>query len=461
MFSSAVYQQRRQALLQALAAAGQTGTVLLMGQVDEAYNFAANPYPFRQDSSLLYYSGLNQPGVALLLDIDAGTTTLVLAPQSDDDRIWCELQPVEALQAASGVEAWLTPAAARQRIATPSSRGAALHVLPAIRPAQTLAAQALTGLADLPAPSAALIQAVVQQREVKDAGEIAQIERAVGVAHEMHEAARQACASGVTEAHLVREMHGVLARHGARMAYGPICTRDGHVLHHLSHDNTLRRGDLLLIDAGAEVPSGYASDITRTHCVDGAWTDTTRLLHHTVCAAQQAAAHSARAGVAMAEVHNVACRALVQGLAPLKLFKGSVDAVVESAACAALFPHGIGHLLGLDVHDMESLGEDAVGYDAQHRRDPRFGPRHLRLGKPLRAGMVITIEPGLYAMTHLWQRWRSQGTHADLIDHDALGALAGLGGVRHEDVFVVGPQGAERLGQTMPHAAAAVPRSGH
>ena len=446
MFDSAVYRQRRQALLQALVADGQTGLVLLMGQVDEACNFAANPYPFRQDSSLLYYSGLSQPGLALLLDLASGASCLVVEPQSDDDRIWCELQPTEKLLAASGVEAWLTPADARRRIAVQTARDAGLHLLPAIRPAQRLTTQALTGMAELPSPSQALIRAVVQQREVKDAGEIAQIELALGVAQQMHEAARQACASGVTEERLVREMHGVVARHGARMAYAPICTRDGHVLHHLSHGNTLRRGDLLLIDAGAEVPSGYASDITRTHCVDGGWSDTTRLLHDTVRAAQQAAADSACVGVPMAEVHLAACRALVQGLAPLNIFKGSVDAVVESAAYAALFPHGIGHLLGLDVHDMESLGEDLVGYDSHHSRDPRFGPRHLRLGKPLRAGMVITIEPGLYAMTTLWQRWSNHGTHADLIDFEALALLGGLGGVRHEDVFMVSAQGAQRLG---------------
>lgn len=446
MFASQTYAQRRQALLGALARSGETGMLLLVGQIDEAYNFVANPYPFRQDSSLLYYTGLNQPRLALLLDLASGKSQLVVEAQSEEDRIWCQPQPPDALKAACGADEVLTPAAMRSKLARLSGQGAKVHLLPSIRTSQRLWALELMGLAELPPHSAALIQAVVQQREVKDADEISQIDLALGVSARMHEAARHACAEGVCEADIVRAMQVVVASQGARMAYPPICTRDGHVLHHLSHDNTLRHGDLLLVDAGAEAPSGYASDITRTHCVDSAWTDTTRLLHDTVRMAQEAAAASAKAGVTMAEVHCVAARTLVQGLAPLGIFRASVDAVMDSAAYALLFPHGIGHMLGLDVHDMESLGEDRVGYDESHVRDARFGPNHLRLGKRLRAGMVITIEPGLYAMTELWRRWRADGTHADLIDHSALAKLEGLGGIRHEDVFLVGEYGASALG---------------
>lgn len=446
MFAEEVYRQRRRDLAAALTQAGDAGLVLLVGQLDEAYNFSANPYPFRQDSSVLYYLGLTQPRLAALLDIESGDATLVVEAQSDDDRIWCTRETPEALQARCGAQHVLSPAAARHQLQDALNAGRPVHRLPSIRPAQHRWLGELLGQTDVPAPSRHLICAAVRQREVKTAEEIAQIELALGVAAQLHEAARTSCAAGASEAAVVRAMNVEVAQQGARMAYAPICTRDGHVLHHLTHDNVLRRGDLLLIDAGAEVDSGYASDITRTHCVDNAWTDTTRLLHDTVRRAQQAAASAASAGTTMAEVHRVAAHTLVQGLAPLKVFRGSIDAVVDSAAYALLFPHGVGHLLGLDVHDMGSLGEDEVGYDSEHPRDIRFGPNHLRLGKPLRAGMVITLEPGLYAMSSLWQRWQAQGLHADLIDHQALSRLQGFGGIRHEDVFLVGHQGARALG---------------
>ncbi|TDM05370.1 MAG: Xaa-Pro aminopeptidase [Ideonella sp. MAG2] len=401
---------------------------------------------WRQDSSLLYYSGLNQARLAMLLDVETGVSQLVAEAQSDDERIWCQHTEPEALLAACGADGVLSPAQARARLTQLQAQSGKLHLLPCIRASQTQWAAELTGTAELPSPSVALIRAVVHQREVKTPEELTEIEAAVDVAAQMHDVARAACADGVSEQAIVRAMQGLAAQSGLRMAYPPICTREGHILHHMSHHNSLRRGDLLLIDAGVETPLGYASDISRTHCVDAAWTDLTRLVHDAVRAAQSAAAAGAKPGVTMAEVHRIACRSLVHSLAPLNIFRGSIDAVVDNAAYALLFPHGIGHLLGLDVHDMESLGEDLVGYDERHHRDLRFGPNHLRLGKPLREGMVITVEPGLYGMTTLWERWRQQGLHADLIDYTALNALASLGGVRHEDVFVVTASGAQRLG---------------
>ena len=446
MFAERIYRQRRAALAAALAAAGHSGVVLLVGQLDEPYNFGANPYPFRQDSSVLYYVGLDEPRLAVLLDIEKSETSLVADSQSEDELVWCTRASPESLQARCGADRVISSAEARRQLALLQDSGASVHLLPSIRAAQSDRTRDLMSSQSLPEPSIELIRAVVYQREVKTPEEISQIELALKVAAQMHEAARAACADGMREAELVGLMGAVCARQGARMAYAPICTKDGHVLHHLGHGNAIQRGQLLLIDAGAEVASGYASDITRTHCVGDAWSDTTRFLHDTVRSAQRAAAATASTGTPMADVHRAAARRLVQGLFELDVFRGSVDEVVDRAAYALLFPHGIGHLLGLDVHDMESLGEDCVGYDGHHKRDARFGPNHLRLGKPLREGMVITLEPGLYAMSALWRRWQELGTHADLINYEALARLGRFGGIRHEDVFLVGGQGAQLLG---------------
>lgn len=455
MFPHTTYRQRRQQLLRQLTATGadndSAGLFLFLGQDDEPYTFAANPYPFRQDSSFLYYFGLSYPGLAGLLDLATGEVALIASPQDEADTLWFTLPGPEAMAQRCGIDRVINAGKLEKTLLEARRKGREIHYLPPYRATQKLRLADLLGIdPDKLQPSQRLIGAVVAQREVKSSEELAEIDAALTISQRMHGIVRQAATSGVKETALVHAMSAELARSGARMAYPPICTRDGHILHQMTHDNTLRSGDFLLVDAGAEVDSGYASDITRTHCVDEAWTDERHLIYATVKRAQEVCAEEARPGVAMADLHRLAARVIVEGLAPLKLFRGSVDAIVESGAYALVFPHGLGHLLGLDVHDMESLGEDAVGYDTEHRRDSRFGPAHLRLGKRLRQGMVITIEPGIYFIPALWQRWQADNVYRDMIDAEAGARVMVMAGVRIEDNFVVEATGGRRLGPAIP-----------
>lgn len=447
MFSEAVYLGRRRALASALAArCGQAGVVLLLGHDDSPYTFAANPYAFRQDSTLLYYTGLAEPGLAVLIDLASGETELVCDQQPEDELIWFTRETPQALAQRCGAHRVISHAALARLLGDLQAQQCRIHHLAAWRPAQAERLAALLGAGAPVVASVELVRCIVAQREVKEATELAQIETALAVSARMHLCAANMAASGVPERAIVNAMTEVVAGAGMRMAYPPICTRDGQVLHHLRHDNTLREGDLLLIDAGAEAASGYASDITRTHCIGGAWRDEQVLMREAARIAQVACADAARPGVPMAHIHRLAAQRLVECLAPLGLFRGSIEAVLESGAYALVFPHGVGHLLGLDVHDMESLGEDLVGYDEQHARDSCFGPNHLRLGKPLREGMTITLEPGVYFIPALWRRWQASGLHRDLVNADVAERCMALGGLRTEDNFVITPSGARRLG---------------
>ncbi|MCX7173180.1 MAG: aminopeptidase P N-terminal domain-containing protein [Proteobacteria bacterium] len=455
MFPETTYRQRRQQLLRQLADSGEgtgsAGLILILGQDDEPYTFAANLYPFRQDSSFLYYFGLSYPGLAGLLDLASGDVALIANPQDEADTLWFTRPSPEAMAQRCGIDRVINERMLGDMLLEARRKGREIHYLPPYRAAQKQRLADFLGICHGELrPSGSLIRAVVAQREVKSAEELAEIDAALAITERMHGIVRQAATSGVKEAALVHAMSAELARSGARMAYAPICTRDGHILHQMTHDNSLRSGDFLLVDAGAEVDSGYASDITRTHCVDEAWTDERRLIYATVKRAQEVCVQEACPGMAMAKLHRLAARVIVEGLVPLKLFHGSVDAVVETGAYALVFPHGLGHLLGLDVHDMESLGEDAVGYDAEHHRDSRFGPAHLRLGKRLRQGMVITIEPGIYFIPALWQRWQADDVYRDMIDAEAGVRVMAMAGVRIEDNFVIEPTGARRLGPAIP-----------
>lgn len=447
MFSEADYRARRHTLASALAArCGQAGVILLLGQDDEPYTFAANPYPFRQDSTLLYYTGLAQPGLAVLIDLASGETELVCDAQAQDELIWFTRESPQTLAQRCGAQRVIDHTALARLLNDLQAQQCRVHHLAPWRASQR---ERLIGLLGAGAPAATsdeLVRCAVAQREVKGPAELAQIEAALAVSALMHRRAFECAAPGVPELLVVNAMAEVVVGAGMRMAYPPICTRDGQVLHHLRHDNILRQGDLLLIDAGAEAASGYASDITRTHCIGGAWRDEQALMRQAARAAQAACATAARPGVPMADIHRLAARHIIEGLAPLGLFRGSTEAVLASGAYALVFPHGVGHLLGLDVHDMEALGDDLVGYDALHTRDSRFGPNHLRLGKPLREGMAITLEPGVYFIPELWQRWRASGLHHDLIVSEVADRSMALGGLRIEDNFVIECAGARRLG---------------
>ena len=439
MFAPDTYRARRAALARALAAAGGGGLALVPGNAEAPMNYRANAYPFWQDGTFRYLAGDGRADLALALDADTGAATLYGDDPTLDDIVWTGPMPsVREIAGAAGIEhtAPLARFAADADAARASGRTA--HTLPAYRPEHRVGDRA-------PAPSEAFIRAVVALREVKTGEEIAEIEDALSVTGDAFRAALSATAPGRFERDVAGPVHGVVQGAGRHLAYGLICTVRGETLHNTAYHRPLRDGDLLLMDGGAASPRGYASDLTRTWPVTGRFTGLQRHLYDTVRAAHDAAVAAMRPGVPYADVHRLAARTLTEGLQAAGFMTGDLDASVEAGAHALFFPHGLGHQMGLDVHDMEALGEAFVGYDARTRRSEQFGTAYLRMARPLREGHVVTVEPGLYVIPDLIAQWQAERRHADFIAYDRMGALDGFGGIRLETNVLVTADGAREL----------------
>ena len=446
----ATYVARRRALAAALP-----GTLILVpGNEDSPLDFRANVHPFRQDGSFRYFFGIDRPGWIGLIDADTGKTWLSGVDHGIDGAIWYgPLPAIEEQAAAVGVEQTLTRADLQSALRQATSTGRRIVFPPPYRAAtQLLLADVLT----LPRvtindrPCVDLIAAIVSLREIKDAGEIAELTAALSVTAAMHRRAMGATRPGLIEHEIVGQIEGIARSADLRLAYQSVFTARGEVLHNLRYDNVLRQGDLVVHDSGAISAGGYASDITRTLPVSGRFDHVQRTLYEAVLHAQQDAIAKCRPGVRYLDLHLAAARMLVEPLIELGLFRGTADVVVASGAYALCFQCGLGHQLGLDVHDMEALGEDHVGYDRETIRPAPFGLRSLRLGKRLKAGMTITVEPGLYFIPALMDRWRAAGKYRDLIDYDRFDQFRSFGGIRIEDDVLVTPAGAEVLGEPIP-----------
>ena len=329
----------------------------------------------------------------------------------------------------------------------------AIHVLPPYRGDTRLQLERLLGW---PAASVheraseGLIRAVVALRERKTRAEIAEIEEALDVAHAMHTEAMRAGRPGVTEHEVYGRVRGTALAAASKMSFPIILSVRGETLHGSPSDHVLEDGDLVLCDAGAIGPTGYTSDITRTFPASGRFSDRQRSVYEAVLAAQEAAIGAIKPGVPFREVHLLAARVLTEHLQALGLMRGDVEQSVLAGAHALFFPHGLGHMLGLDVHDMEGLGEDFVGYDGTFQRSEQFGTAYLRLGKRLEEGFVVTVEPGCYFIPELVRQWKEEGRHADFIDYDEAERWLSFGGVRIEDDVLVTADGARVLGQPIP-----------
>lgn len=430
------------------------GALLLLGQEDTPKNYLANPYPFRQDSHFLYYVGTDLPGFAALLMPD-GEEWLFGAPEDPDDLIWHGPHPVlEDHAAEAGIAHTQSYATLGDRLAQLRDKGVRVHYLPPYRADRAQRLSELLGvpLADVTAGvSGAFVEAVVSQRSIKTDAEVAEIEEALGISEQMYEAATALIAPGRKEHEIAGAMQGVALSHDRGQSFNPIVSIRGEVLHNVSYRNTLRDGDLLLVDSGTESPHHYASDITRTFPVSGSFTPKQRAVYEVVLASQLAAIEAASPKRTNKELHLIAARTIASGLKDIGLMKGDVDDAVAAGAHALYYVHGLGHMMGLDVHDMEDLG-DAVGYPKGQARSSQFGMMFLRLAKPLAAGFVITVEPGVYFIPALMDRWRDQGLHKDFLVYDAMDEYRDFGGVRIEDDLLITETGSRVLGPPIPKA---------
>jgi Xaa-Pro aminopeptidase len=455
-FDADTYAARRRRLMEQLG----SGVALLLGNGESASNYAANHYPFRQDSTFLYFLGLDRPGLDAVVDADAGRTTLFGEDPGLEAVIWEGPQPsIDALAQQAGLDDTAPPGALTETVQRARDAGRMVHTLPPYREAHRRRLGALLGCkpeATDDHASDVFIRAVVAQRESKTDAEVAEVEKALDVTRRMHLLAMQEARSGAVEREVAGRMEGMARAAGGETAFPTIFSERGEVFHNTPSAQRLTDGALALCDAGGTAPSRYAADITRTAPVGGAFSQKQRAVYEIVLDAQEAALSAIEPGVKYKDVHRLAARHLADGLKGVGMMKGDPEEAVREGAHALFFPHGLGHMLGLDAHDMEALGEDVVGYDDETTRSEQFGLNALRLGRELKEGFVLTVEPGVYFIEPLIEQWRSEGRHARFIDYDAVADYEGFGGIRIEDDVLVTPDGGRILGEPIPKQPEAV-----
>ena len=457
MFSADIYIHRRQRL----KADVRSGLILFLGNRQSPINAPDNCHFFRQDSSFLYFWGIDLPDLAAVLDVEADTETMFGDDRSLDDVIWSGPQPslLERCQGI-GVDRCASSGQLHAIVSAAIKRKRPIHFLPPYRMDQTMQLADLCGMDPLTVagnPSASFIRSVIRQRSVKSEAELAQIEAALVINAGMQTTAMRMTAPGRYEREVVGKIEGLAyGQSGRKPPFRTIFSTHGQTLHNHSHDNRMRAGDLAICDCGAESPMGYASDTTRTIPVGGRFTSRQKEIYEVVQGMQADALAAMKPGIPFKDVHRIAARRLSSDFRDLGLMHGNVDRAVQTGAYALFFPHGLGHMLGLDVHDMACLGEDEVGYTDDIRRDSRFGINRLRLAKPLAPGFVVTVEPGIYFIPQLIQQWRGENRFSDLIDYGKLESYLDFGGVRIEDDVRVTSTGAAVLGPPIPKTPAAV-----
>ena len=446
MFETSVYKKRRARLKEKV----KSGLVLILGNGEAPANYTDNTYKFRQDSSFLYFFGLNQPGFAGVIDIDSGDEYIFGNDVDMDDIIWMGPQPsVKDMAARVGVSKTAPFARLADCMKTAISQGRRIHFLPPYRFRNMLLLEELLGIRPALVKNYAsleLIKAVVDLRSVKEPCEIEEITKACNIGYEMHTAAMRNCKPGVKEQYIAGLIEGIAASYGSMVSFPVILSQNGETLHNHDHSQILQEGRMMLTDAGAEEVSHYCSDFTRTVPVGGKFLTRQKEVYNIVLAANNKAIEIAKPGVTYQYVHLEVCKVLAQGLKDLGLMKGDVNEAVAAGAHALFMPHGLGHMMGLDVHDMEDLGQIYVGYDDETRPIDQFGTSSLRMGRRLQEGFVITDEPGCYFIPALIDQWRAQGMHKEFLNYDKIETFKDFGGIRLEDDILIIPGGSRFLG---------------
>lgn len=445
MFTADVYKARRQALAQAVG----SGQILLLGNEESPMNYQANVYPhFCQDSTFRYFIGLNLPGMHAIMDVDKGQTTLYGYDPTVEDMVWTGNQPRLAQLAE---QVGISQSAPLGQLA--ADLGTEVHYLPPYRGIHTVQLAEYLGRSpqEIKAhPSPALIKAVIAQRAYKTSAEVQELEKALHITRQMHLTAMQVAEPGMVEAEVMAPVFEQVLAAQAWPSYPIILTVHGEILHNHHHHHTLVAGDLLLMDGGASAPSGYAGDITRTFPVAATFSTQQKEIYQLVLAAEKAVIEGLKPGIPYRDLHLLGAKLMTQGLIELGIMQGNAEEAVAAGAHALFFPHGMGHMIGMDVHDMENLGEDLVGYDEEIQRSNQFGLAALRLGRKLEAGFVLTVEPGLYFIPMLIDQWKAQGMHHTFINYDALEAYRTFGGIRIEDNLLITETGAQLIGDPIP-----------
>lgn len=437
MFSTKTYINRREILKNNFP---ETGLLLFLGNRQSPINFMDNTYRFRQDSTFLYYFGISEPNMAGVMDLDKGETIVFADEMSMDQIVWMGRQEtIKQKSLLVGVQDTAPFSSLKDYITKAIAKGREVHYLPAYQSYNQIL---LSDLLSIPIQnlrsSVAFIKAVVAQREIKQPEEIQQIEQALEVSVDMHLLSMRMARVGVKEYEIASAIAHLAASRNCELAYPSIVTIHGEILHNHYQQNTLAAGQLLLNDSGCEVKSGYASDLTRTIPVSDTFSDVQKQLYNIVLQSFNQAKSMLAPNVAFRDIHLRASRVICEGLIEMGIMKGNAQDAVENHAHTMFFQCGLGHMMGLDVHDMEDLGEQYVGYTPTLKKETQqFGLKSLRLGKELKKGHVVTIEPGIYFIPELIQRWSKDKKYSEFINYDRLNDFVDFGGIRIEDNFLI------------------------
>lgn len=450
MFKKEVYTDRRSKLIGKMS----NGIVLIPGHPESPMNAPANTLHFRQNSSFLYFFGLDFPNLAGVMDVDSGESIIFGDDVTMDDIIWMGPQPsMKERSTKVGVTDSRPYKDLFSFIADAINKGRKIHFLPQYRAENLILLEQLTAIRASEVnryQSVELIKAVVALRSIKDQYEIEEIIKAAAVGYDMHVTAMKMAMPGVWEQKIAGTIEGIALAGGGMLSFPVILSQNGQTLHNHDHSLILDEGRLMICDAGAETDLHYASDFTRTVPVGGKFSEKQRDIYNAVLAANNNATAMAKPGIRYFDVHLEAARTLAAGLKDIGIMKGDPEEAARIGAYALFMPHGLGHMMGLDVHDMEDLGENYVGYDEETQRSPIFGLGGLRLGRRLQPGFVFTNEPGCYFIPELIEKWESEKKFADFINYSKVKEYINFGGIRLEDDLLITEKGAELLGKRIP-----------
>lgn len=445
MFNQDTYLERRSQLRSKVS----NGLILLPGNAEASYNYPSNTYKFRQDSTFLYYFGLQHEELVGVLDIDSGEDYIFGDDYSLDSAIWMGNKPTIAqMSLKAGVRKTDTLHSLSDFLQKALQQGRKVHFLPQYRATNKVLLQTYLGLSldrQSDYVSEELIRAVVSMREIKSEEEISQIREACEIGSRMHLTAMRMTRPGITEREVAAAIEAVALKEGAGVSFHNIVTQHGEILHNHDHSGILESGRLLLVDAGAETTMNYCSDFTRTYPINGKFTSIQKDIYQVVQKAYEESIHKVAPGVMFKDIHLYAAKTITQGLKDLGYMKGNVEDAVANGAHALFFPTGLGHQMGLDVHDMEGLGERFVGYTDTICRSTQFGLANLRMAKSLQSGHVMTVEPGVYFIPILIEKWMRDKINEDYINFEKVSQMCNFGGIRIEDDVLVTEKGYELL----------------
>lgn len=447
MFAKETYINRRAALKKSVG----SGIMLFFGNEECGMSYEDNTYHFKQDSSFLYFFGLNYAGLAAVIDIDEDKEIIFGNELTIDDIVWMGTQPTLHEKANRvGIDETRPSADLKSYLEKAAAKGQTIHYLPVYRAEHRIKLQNLLGIfPGTEQPSVPFIKGIVNLRNYKTAEEIVELERACDVTADMHIEAIRTARVGMHEYEVAAALEAVAQANGCRISFPTITTVNGQTLHNHYHGNIIKEGDMVLIDAGAETEMGYCGDMSSTVCAGNKFTSRQKEIYDIQVASHLAAVNALKPGVPFKDVYELSCQVICEGLKGLGIMKGDPAEAVAAGAHAMFFPCGLGHMMGMDVHDMENLGEVWVGYDGQPK-STQFGRKSLRLARPLEPGFVLTIEPGIYFIPELIDYWKSENRFADFICYDKLEGYRDFTGLRNEEDYLITETGAKRLGKKIP-----------